>query len=53
MEKENNYEETSFPKRSNEEILKKVSNILKENPDLPRYDRPEDDGQVLLAHKTP
>ena len=42
-----------LPKISNSETVHKVAEILKNNSEGVLYDRPEDDGQSLLAHKTP
>lgn len=48
-----NYEEDHLPKINNSDTINRIARILGNNPHVPFYDRPEDDGQSLLAHKTP
>lgn len=43
----------SSSKTSLNEISKNIKELLEKHPDLPHYDRPEDDGQHRLASKTP
>lgn len=42
-----------LPKKNNSETIERITKILKKNPNPVLYDRPEDDGQSLLAHRTP
>lgn len=42
-----------LPKTSTSKTIERITKILKKNPNPVLYDRPEDDGQSLLAHRTP
>ena len=41
-----------LPKTSTSKTIGRITEILKNNPNPVFYDRPEDGGQSLLAHRT-
>lgn len=42
-----------LPKFSSTQTIQQIYDVMDKVDNAPAYDRPDDDGQSLLAHKTP